>query len=138
MRLTKAILLGLPLLCALGAHAQQPRPTDVGTLYQHHLMPVPAHMQFQTGRLAVADTFTVAFEGQPDERLRAGIARMLRRLEGRTGLTLARGLASDAATATLIVESRSPGLSVPAVEENESYTLTVTDKQAHIEAPTTV
>jgi len=138
MRLTKAILLGLPLLCALGAHAQQPRPTDVGTLYQHHLMPVPAHVQFQTGRLAVADTFTVALQGQADERLQAGIARMLRRLEGRTGLTLARGLASDANNATLVVESHSPGLSVPAVDENESYTLAVTDKQARIAAPTAV
>ena len=138
MRLTKAILLAVPLLCAVNARAQQPRPTDVPASYQHHLMPVPAHVQFQTGRLAVADTFTVALQGQPDERLQAYIARMLRRLEGRTGLTLARGLTSDANTAALIVESHSPGLAVPAVEENESYTLTVTDKQAHLEAATAV
>src|SRR5256714_6437332 len=138
MRLTKAILLSLSLLCAVSARAQQPRPTDVPASYQHHLMPVPAHIQFQSGRLAVADTFTVALQGQTDERLQSGIARVLRRLEGRTGLTLARGLASDANTATLVVESHSPGLAVPAVEENESYTLTVTDKQARIEAPTAV
>src|SRR5205085_10682068 len=129
MRLIKAIQLGLPLLGAVSARAQQPRPAEVGASYQHHLLPVPAHVQFQTGRLAVADTFTVALPGQRDERLQAGIARMLRRLEGRTGLTLAHGLASDASAATLVVESRSPGLSVPAVEEHESYTLTVNDKQ---------
>jgi hexosaminidase len=136
MRLTKAILLGLPLLCAVSARAQQPRPADAP--YRHHLMPVPAQMQFQPGRLAVAATFTVALQGSPDERLQAGIARVLRRLEGRTGLTLARGLASEANTATLVVESHSPGLALPAVEENESYTLTVNDKQAHLEAPTAV
>lgn len=137
MKITNSLILCL-LLCPLSARAQQARAPEMPAAYQHHLMPVPAQVQFQPGRLAVSDTFTVALQGPPDERLQAGIARVLRRLEGRTGLTLARSLASDANTATLVVQSHSPGLAVPAVEEHESYTLTVNDRQAHLEAATGV
>ena len=53
-------------------------------------------------------------------------------------MELARGLATDTATATLVVESGGPGKAVPSVDEDESYSLKVTDRQALLKAPTTI
>jgi hexosaminidase len=49
-----------------------------------------------------------------------------------------RGLSSDATTATLLIETQGPGKAVPSVDEDESYTLEVSDKQAVLRAPTVV
>lgn len=115
------------------AAAQAPVPAA-----RHNLMPVPASVRFNPGRLAVDKTFTVAAAGHVDERLRAGVERALRRLEGRTVLELARGLSTDAAGAKLLVETRGPGKTVPAVDEDESYTLNVNERQAVLRAATVV
>ena len=106
--------------------------------FAHHLMPVPAIVDFHSGRLGIKPSFTIATKGYVDERLQAGIERAMRRLEGRTGLTFARNFARDANTATLIIQSHNAGLAVPAIEEDESYRLEVTDSQGVLEAPTVV
>jgi len=126
----------LLLSCVLSASAQTAPPTQ--TPARHNLMPVPAALSFGAGRLPVTKSFTVAATGHTDERLRAGIDRAVRRLEGRTVMEFARGLAADAGGATLVVETRGPGRPVPAVEEDESYALEVTDRQAVLKAPTVV
>ena len=53
-------------------------------------------------------------------------------------MELARGTAADAAAATLVVEAGGPGRAMPAVEEDESYSLEVTERQATLRAPTVV
>src|SRR5688572_25728463 len=90
---------------APGANAQE---------YRHNLMPTPAEVRFQSGKLAVGPSFSVAVTGHNDRRLEAGIARVMRRLEGRIGMELRR-LATDAATATLVIECREAGGSVPSL-----------------------
>jgi hexosaminidase len=132
-------LISAVLLLTLVPHtyAQTPAPAAPAVV-RHNLMPVPASVRFNPGRLRVDKTFTVAATGAVDERLRAGVDRAVRRLEGRTVLELARGLAADAAGATLLVEARGPGRAVPSVEEDESYTLEVTERQAALRAATVV
>mgnify|MGYP003291391262 CR=1 FL=1 len=77
--------------CVSATHAQQPAPAP-----QINLMPVPASVKFQAGdRLPVDASFKVATRGHSDDRLKAAIARFMKRLEGRTVLTLAPGLATD-------------------------------------------
>jgi hexosaminidase len=137
MRTRTYLPLILCLICAISANAQTAGGSGVAAP-QHNLMPVPAAVQFNQGRLPVNKSFTVAVKGQPDARLQAGIDRFLRRIEGRTVMELPRGLASDGTSATLLVESAGPGRAVPSVEEDESYTLDVSDKQAVLKAPTTV
>ncbi|HEX8500078.1 MAG TPA: family 20 glycosylhydrolase [Pyrinomonadaceae bacterium] len=131
-RLVPALLLLSFVLQSAAAQAPAPAVT------RHNLMPVPASVRFGAGRLAVDKSFTVAAAGAVDERLRAGIDRAVRRLEGRTVLEFARGLAADPARATLVVEARGPGKAVPAVDEDESYTLEVTERQASLRAATVV
>lgn len=101
-------------------------------------MPVPASVRFNPGKLSITKSFTVSARGHIDARLQSGIERAVRRLEGRTVLEFPRGLAVDAATATLVVETQGTGKRVPSVDEDESYTLEVSDKQAVLRAPTVV
>jgi hexosaminidase len=101
-------------------------------------MPVPASVRFNPGRLPITKSFTVGARGRADERLQAAIGRMLRRLERRTLMELQGGSTSDANTATLLVETQGPGKTVPSVDEDESYSLEVSDKQAILRAPTAV
>lgn len=105
---------------------------------RHNLMPVPAVLQFNQGRMPVSKSFTVGAKGHVDDRLRAYVDRVTRRLEGRTGMEFQRGLSNDASTASLVIETQAPGKAVPAVDEDESYSLTVSDKQAMLTAPTVV
>ncbi len=121
------------LVCAIRSSAQEPTPTPV-----LNLMPVPASVKFQKERLAVDSSFKVATRGHSDARLQAGIARFMRRLEGRTVLTLAPGLAADDQMTQLIIHAQGPGQNIPSVRENESYRLDITRRQALLTAPTVV
>jgi len=137
MKMKTSYALVLVLTCVFGAQGQTP-PQTAATSRPHHLMPVPASLVFDAGRLRVTSSFTVATRGHADARLLAGVERAVRRLEGRTVLEMARGTAADAATASLLIEAGGPGRAVPAVEEDESYSLEVTERQAVLRAQTTV
>ncbi len=137
MRTRKYLPLILSLFCAGSVYAQSETAAKPSAT-QHNLMPVPLSVRFNTGRLPISKSFTVAVKGEADPRLQAGIDRALRRIEGRTVMELARGLAANTATATLVVEARGPGKAVASVDEDESYTLEVGATQAVLKAPTTV
>lgn len=122
-------ILSLTTWLAPGADAQERR---------HNLMPTPAEVRFQPGKLAVGASFSVAVRGHNDRRLEAGISRAMRRLEGRIGMELRRGLATDAGTATLVIECREAGGSVPSLNEDESYSLKAMDGQAALKAATVI
>jgi hexosaminidase len=121
------------LICSSLAFAQQSAAQP-----PHNLMPVPASFTFNSDRLAIDQSFKVATRGHSDARLEAAIARFVKRLEGRTVLTFAPGLAVDDQMTTLIVACDGPGQDIPSVSENESYRLDITDRQALLSAPTVV
>ncbi len=106
--------------------------------YPHHLMPVPASLEFQSGKLALDATFAYAIKGYSDERLQKGLERMMRRLEGRTGFTFKRGAVSEASMARFTVECETAGDAVQSINEDESYQLTVDDQRAGLKAKTVV
>ena len=118
--------------CTIVVRAQE-APTP-----QFNLMPVPASVKFQRERLAIDANFRVATRGYSDARLLGGIARFVKRLEGRTVLTLAPGLAPDDQTTSLIIQCEGPGKNIPSVTENESYRIDITSRQALLTAPTVV
>lgn len=105
---------------------------------QLNLTPVPASVQTDSGRLAINSNFSVTTKHYADDRLRAGIRRMMARLAGRTILTLPSDLATDETAATLVIQCEGAGDLVPSLGENESYRLEVTGKQARLVAPTVV
>ena len=99
------------------------------------LMPLPSAMELGSGRFAIEARLAVSFAGHRDARLEAGVSRALRRLEGRTGLEFPR---TGASGPVLTIETAGPGLAIPALEEDESYSLTITSEQARLKAPTVV
>lgn len=118
------------LTCVVIANAQESPELN--------LMPVPASIKLQQERLAVDANFRVATRGHSDARLQAGISRFIKRLEGRTVLTLSPALAADDQTTPLIVHCDGPGQNIPSVNENESYRIDITRRQAMLTAPTVV
>jgi hexosaminidase len=115
--------------CSLFGFAQDPVKT-------HNLMPVPASLRFNPGRLAITSTFSIAITGHSDARLTAAIHRTLQRLAARTGLTFA--LVSPRQVDALEIQCQGPGKAIPAVDEDESYSIEVTSTQATLNAPTVV
>src|SRR6185295_8173842 len=131
------LLLTLALSTVSPVPAQGPTPT-AAQLGQLNLMPMPATVELQPGRLAITDKFSVATKGYADDRLRRNIARMTRRLAGRTVTTLSLDLAAAESSATLVVQCERGGSSIPSLNEDESYSLEITDQQARLVAPTVV
>ena len=121
-----------------------PQPTaqapaaQVPALSRLDLLPWPASVSIQPGRLALDSTFTRAIAGYSDARLAGAVSRALRRLEGRTGLILPREAATDTATATLVIRAGGAGMAVQGATEDESYTLAVGSRRALLAAPTVV
>jgi hexosaminidase len=132
MMINRYLPLLLILTCAFVVSAQEP-PTP-----KLHLMPMPASVKFHQERLAVDANFKVATRGFSDARLQAGIWRFIKRLEGRTVLTLAPTLAADDQMTPLIVHCEGPGKNIPGVGENESYRIDITRRQAMLTAPTVI
>jgi hexosaminidase len=103
-----------------------------------NLMPVPASITFHKERLAVDSNFRVATRGHSDARLQAAIWRFIKRLEGRTVLTLSPTLAPDDQMTPLIIQTQGPGKDIPGVGEDESYRIDITNRQAILSAPTVI
>lgn len=137
MKAIRYISILLLLSCVLKATAQTNVP-GAQPATQHHLMPVPASVRFNPGRLSIGKSFNVAARGKVDGRLQSAIERAVRRLEGRTGMEFGRGLSSDADNATLLIETQGLGKAVPSVDEDESYSLEVSGRQALLRAQTVV
>src|SRR5258705_3330694 len=141
MKTVKYIKLVLILTYALSLTAPlnaQSSSAEVMAPVQLSLMPIPASVRMQPGRLPITTNCNVAVKNYADDRLRAAVSRMLTRLAGRTVLTLPAELVTDENTATLVVQCERAGDTIPSLTENESYTLEITDKQARLVAPTVV
>lgn len=141
MKTAKYLKLALLFTLASGVVSFAPAQrvtTNASAAGQLTLMPVPASVQLKPGRLPITSSFSVATKGFADDRLRGSIARMIRRLAGRTVITLPFDLAVDEGAATLVIQCASGGSSVPSLNEDESYSLEVNDKQARLVAPTVV
>ena len=119
---------------AIAGHATQ-NPPAVSTLT---LMPMPASVQVAPGRVAIDTSFSYAITGAVDERLTAGVNRAVRRLEGRTGMTLPRAPIADAAAATLVIHADNPGQKLPSLDEDESYDVSAAGTQLTLTARTVV
>lgn len=133
----KRVAIALLLMCSASISARQVETVKSASRL-HRLMPVPAAVQFRNGRLNIDASFTVATEGHADARLEAGIFRASRRLEGRTGFEFRRAQPGDPQTATLLIQCKGPGSSVPSIKEDESYSLDVSEKQAVLKAATVI
>lgn len=107
-------------------------------IQRRNLIPVPASVNWKSGRLNVSKDFTVAVKGQTDERLKNYIFRVMRRIEGRTVMAFSREISNDAGNSQLLIETKSTGNAIPRLGDDESYNLEITNNQAKITANNTV
>ncbi len=101
------------------------------------LMPLPASVRLEAGRLPLDKSFRVAVTKHSDARLLRGVARALQRLKARTGLEFAHAIGKDVAAA-LVIEVAGPGETVQSIAEDESYALHLTAQRATLQAGTVV
>lgn len=130
MKLFSLFLACLTMAPFMLAQSQPPPP-------QHNLMPVPKSLAFKDGRLSIDANFKIAISGHSDDRLNNGIGRTLRRLEGRMGVPLSRDY-KDSQADKLTITCASAGKTIPALDEDESYTLDVDSTRATLKANTVV
>lgn len=104
-----------------------------------NLMPVPSEVKFSDGKFRIESTFRVAITGNPDERIYGYATRVLRRLDGRTGLFFAQDFLSpkdNDPQASLLIKVERPGKVV--LGEDESYSLSVAGNQVKLTAVTDI
>ncbi|HET9309456.1 MAG TPA: beta-N-acetylhexosaminidase [Candidatus Sulfotelmatobacter sp.] len=100
---------------------------------QLNLMPMPASVQTGTGQLAITPTFSVAVTGSHDASLDSGVQRFVKQLSQQTGIPIR---PKEGGAPTLQIHTDKGREAVQKLGEDESYTLTVTDSDAQLNAPT--
>jgi len=128
----RRICLSIFLLSTLAASAQNPEPLN--------LMPVPSSVTANAGQFPITPGFTISIQADPkDTLLYEAIGRMFNTLNRRTGLYFRQQFAGTGKftdTASLLVRVKQKA--AVSIGVDESYQLKVTDRQAVIEAGTTI
>lgn len=99
-----------------------------------NVMPLPAQYSAQPGHLTIDGHFHIAATGYSEPRLDRALARFVDRLTRQTGIPFPEALKPGAA-ATLTIRCKAASKLVQQLGEDESYTLTVGDGGAKLDAP---
>jgi hexosaminidase len=99
---------------------------------QINLMPMPASVQVGTGQLAITPAFSVSVTGSHDAALDREIERFKTQISRQTGIPLR---PKSGAVPTLTIHADRGREAVQKLGEDESYSLTVTDTGAQLNAP---
>jgi hexosaminidase len=102
------------------------------------LLPEPAKLTVDQGRLQWNSSFSASTPHFHNARLDAAIQRTLRELEDKTGTPLSKEVRTEATGATLVIDVQGAGEAIQSLDENESYSLTVTTSGAKLQAATVV
>src|SRR5215472_7110219 len=101
---------------------------------QWRLIPMPSGIQAGDGRLEIRQEFRVALEGYTEPRLERAAARLTGRVARLTGMAIPVPGAAPAHAAALVVRTTAASKPVQALDEDESYQLTVDASHAVITA----
>jgi len=102
------------------------------------LMPMPRSLVWGQGRLPVDGAFSISLTGHKDPMLQKAAARILHRIQRKTGIPLRASTAADNAKAALEIHCIGAGEAVQSFRADESYSLNVTQKGASLTAPSAV
>src|SRR6202035_4474917 len=92
-----------------------------------NLMPLPRSGPLQSGQRVLDSHFHAGFDGSHDARLDAALGRFLERLDRACGgIRRTQAVAGENAPNVLAVKVAGPGGEVQAIDEDESYSVTVT------------
>jgi hexosaminidase len=133
-----AAVLTATLLSGSGMQAQQGANMSTADL---GLMPLPSHFAAGTGSFALQPGMHVAYARFHNARLETGVVRMMARLQFESGVPLPHVpsmVAGDVSSAGVVIDVAGAGGAVQSVDEDESYSLTVTPQLVTIKAATVV
>ena len=104
------------------------------------LMPWPAEISVESGKLRITYGFRVTWKGHKELRLLRAVKRFNRHMQDLAGILRVpiRELDSGAASPLLKIQCYDPGEEVQSVKEDESYSLHVSSSRAVLKAPTPV
>lgn len=105
---------------------------------RHNLMPVPAKISFEQGKLPVNSEFRIVLTGYQEPRLKRAARRLIQRLSTQTGIYLLSEIEKDASKAILEISCQGPGEKIQSIKEDESYTIEVNSSRAYLSATTPV
>jgi hexosaminidase len=111
---------------------------QVTVTFVNTLLPAPAKITVEPGRLKLSGSFAASTPGFHDARLDLAIYRTLRELENTTGTPLSKEVRKATTEATLVVDVQGAGEAIQSPDEDESYLLTITDSSAKLHATTVV
>jgi hexosaminidase len=130
-----AAVLTAALLSSSSMKAQQ------GSAGEPGLMPLPSHFEAGSGSFTLKPGMHVAYAHFHNPRLEAGVVRMMERLQFESGVPLPHvpsQVAGDLASAGIVIDVAGAGGAVQSLDEDESYSLTVTPQLITLRAATVV
>jgi hexosaminidase len=133
-----AAVLTVTLLSSNGMQAQEKAN---GNAAEYGLMPLPSHFEAAGGSFALKPGMHVAFQHFHNSRLEAGTLRMMVRLQFESGVPLPHipsQIAGDLSSAGIVIDVAGAGGTVQSLDEDESYSLTVTPQLVTLKAATVV
>lgn len=136
-RFYRGLLAGALLLTMSAAQHSLAQPGALAYTFRNTLMPEPSSLHVEEGHFPVTDGFSAATDKSHDDLLDQAITRAMKRMAGETGLQLKREPATGA-SAPFIISVDGPGSAIQSVDEDESYSLTITSSAVHLTAATDV
>jgi hexosaminidase len=119
----------------------QGQQTGGGSAADLGLMPLPSHLEAGSGSYTLKSGMHVAFPHFHNARLEAGTVRMMARLQFESGVPLPHvpsTVAGDLSSAGIVIDVAGAGGAVQSLDEDESYSLTVTPQLITLRAATVV
>jgi hexosaminidase len=126
------------LLSGSGMQAQQ---TANVTRADLGLMPLPSHLEAGAGSFTLRPGMHVGYARFHNVRLEAGVVRMMERMQFESGVPLPHVpsmVAGEVSSAGIVIDVAGAGGAVQSLDEDESYSLTVTPQLVTIKAATVV
>jgi hexosaminidase len=133
-----AVVLTTALLSSSGMQAQSAANVSASEL---GLMPLPSHFEAGAGSFTLQPGMHVAYAHFHNERLEAATVRMMTRLQFESGVPLPHipsQVAGDISSAGIVIDVAGAGGAVQSLDEDESYSLTVTPQLITLKAATVV
>ena len=104
-----------------------------------NVMPIPKSVRIQPGNLVLDAHFHAGYDGSHDTRLDAALGRFLERLDRECGsIRRPQAEAGSNATKVMLLKVAGPGGVVQGMDEDESYSISITPQSAQLTASTDV
>lgn len=132
-----AVIAAFLAFAAIAAPPSLAQPAAAPSAFRNTLLPQPSSLQAGSGRFVLSASFAATADKSHDDRLDRAIKRGMARLADATGLQFS----SDspiAGASPFVVSVDGPGEAVQSIDEDESYSLTVTPQGVHLSAATDV